>query len=105
MLAAIRRASPRVSKLAAVRPPGSFSFAWNKNRLIAFISSLRGQMGTLKNYQRYAARCLEQARADPNSKHRLFLIEMAEAWRRLAENANANAGYIETAISEPDRGD
>ena len=73
MLAAIRRASPRVSKLAAVRPPGSFSFAWNKNRLIAFISaSLRGQMGTLKNYQRYAARCLEQARADPDSKHRLF---------------------------------
>jgi hypothetical protein len=67
--------------------------------------SPRGQMGTLKNYQRYAARCLEQARADPDSKYRLFLIEMAEAWRRLAETANANAGYTETPISEPDRGD
>jgi hypothetical protein len=62
-------------------------------------------MGTLKDYQRYAARCLEEARADPDSKHRLFLIEMAEAWRRLAEKANANAGYTETPISESDRGD
>jgi hypothetical protein len=70
-----------------------------------FSASPRGQMGTLKNYQRYAARCLEQARADPDSKHRLFLIEMAEAWRRLAEKANASDGYTETPISEPDRGD
>jgi hypothetical protein len=73
----------RPSKRKAPRPAEPLflgPFAWNKNRLIAFISaSLRGQTGTLKDYQRYAARCLEQARADLDSKDRLFLIEMAEA--------------------------
>jgi hypothetical protein len=59
----------------------------------------------LKEYRRYAARCLQQARADPDSKHRLFLIEMAEAWRRLAETANVTAGYTEAPILERDRGD
>jgi hypothetical protein len=63
-------------------------------------------MGTLKDYQRYAARCLQQARADPDSQHRLFLIEMADAWRRLAEQAtNATGGRTDIRISEPDRGD
>jgi hypothetical protein len=77
-------------------------------KIVSLRSSQRhcgDKLGTLKDYQRYAARCLEQARADPDSKHRLFLMEMAEAWRRLAEKANANAGYTETPISESDRGD
>lgn len=63
-------------------------------------------MGALKDYQRYAMRCLEEARAAPDSSQRSFLIEMAQAWRRLAEQAaNAKVSQTEIPISEPDRGD
>ena len=63
-----------------------------------------GKMGTVNDYQRYAARCLQEARAAPDSSQRSFVIEMAQAWRRLAEYAiTANVGQPD--ILEPDRGD
>jgi hypothetical protein len=63
-------------------------------------------MGTLKDYQRYAARCLQEARSAPDSQQRSFLVEMAQAWRKLAEHAtNANVRQTSIPISEPDRGD
>ena len=40
-----------------------------------------GEMGTVKDYHRYAARCLQEARAAPDSDSRSFLVEMAQAWR------------------------
>ena len=38
-------------------------------------------MGTTKDYQRYAVRCLQEARTATDSQHRFFLVEMAQAWR------------------------
>jgi hypothetical protein len=61
-------------------------------------------MGTVKDYQRYAARCLQEARAAPDSGHRSFLVEMAQAWRKLAEHATT-ANVRQPDILEPDRGD
>jgi hypothetical protein len=63
-------------------------------------------MGSLKDYQRYAARCLEEARTTPDSQHRAFLVEMAQAWQKLAEQATAAKNVQPDApISQPDRGD
>jgi hypothetical protein len=59
-----------------------------------------------KHYQQYAMRCLEEARATPDSQHRSFLVEMAQAWRRLAEQATgATSSQTDTSAPEPDRGD
>jgi len=63
-------------------------------------------MGTVKDYQRYAARCLQEARASPDSPHRSFLVEMAQAWRNLAERAAvAKSNLTDIAGADPDRGD
>jgi hypothetical protein len=58
-----------------------------------------------KLYQRYATRCLQEARTTSDSKHKAFLIEMAQAWQRLADQAKV-IGALEspTSSSEPDRG-
>jgi hypothetical protein len=58
-----------------------------------------------KEYQRYASRCLEEARTRSASDPRLkaFLIEMVHAWQRLADQAKV--GAIQTPSAEPDRGD
>ena len=62
-------------------------------------------MTALKDYQRYAARCLDEARATIDARHKAFLVEMAQARQRLAdEAANVNAIQI-NRVSEPDRGD
>jgi hypothetical protein len=61
-------------------------------------------MGTVKDYQRYAARCLREARAALHSDQRSFLVEMAQAWRKLAEHATT-ANVRQTEIPELDRGD
>ena len=55
-------------------------------------------------YQRYATRCLREARSTPDSNLRAFLIEKAQAWQRLADQAKL-IGTVHTSNSEPDRGD
>jgi len=68
------------------------------------VRAVSGKMGTVKDYHRYAARCLQEARAALDFENRSFLIEMAQAWRRLAEHAiTANVRHPD--IAEPDRGD
>jgi hypothetical protein len=64
-----------------------------------------GMAPPAKEYQRYASRCLEEARARSASDPKLkaFLIEMAQTWQRLADQAKV--GTIQTPSSEPDRGD
>ena len=57
-----------------------------------------------KLYQRYATRCLREARTASDSKHKAFLVEMAQAWQRLADQAKV-MGATPTSSSEPDRGD
>jgi hypothetical protein len=61
-------------------------------------------MQPAKLYQRYATRCLQEARTTSDSKLKAFLVEMAQAWKRLADHAKV---VVETHVSrsEPDRGD
>jgi hypothetical protein len=42
-------------------------------------------MVALKDYQRYAVRCLQEARIAADSGHKVFLVEMAHAWQKLAD--------------------
>jgi hypothetical protein len=65
---------------------------------------LWGGMQLAQLYQRYATRCLREARSTPDSNLRAFLIEMAQAWQRLADQAKL-IGTAHTSNSEPDRGD
>jgi len=62
-------------------------------------------MATSKHYQRYSARCLQEARSTDDFQHRSFLVEMAQAWRILAEQAMNVKGAQVYSVSEPDRGD
>jgi len=57
------------------------------------------------DYQRYAMRCLQEAHAAADSRHKAFLIEMAQAWRRLAEQATSLKSDEGHLVSEADRGD
>jgi hypothetical protein len=61
-------------------------------------------MPALKSYQRFATRCLEEARKTSDLKQRAFFTEMAQEWQRLAERAAVVQPGC-TNISEPDRGD
>ncbi len=62
-------------------------------------------MHSVKQYQRYAARCLQEARTTTDSRLRAFLVEMAQEWQRLAEQAKTTAAAHGAPRSEPDRGD
>jgi hypothetical protein len=62
-------------------------------------------MGTTKDYQQYAVRCLQEARTATDSQHRFFLVEMAQAWRRLAEHATTDGNQAYSPVTELDRGD
>jgi hypothetical protein len=42
-------------------------------------------------YRNYAAECLRVAQATTDAGSRARLLEMAEAWRKLAENAEAKS--------------
>ena len=58
-----------------------------------------------KEYQRYVARCLQEARTTTDFKFKAFLIEVAQAWQRLADQAKVVAALPNTPSEEPDRGD
>jgi len=58
-----------------------------------------------KDYQRYATRCLEEARITVDARHKAFLVEMAQGWQRLADQATNVKGTEVSPVSEPDRGD
>jgi hypothetical protein len=58
-----------------------------------------------KKYQRYAARCLQEARTTPDFKFKTFLVEMAQAWQSLADQAKVVWVLTNAPSSEPDRGD
>jgi uncharacterized protein YaaW (UPF0174 family) len=62
-------------------------------------------MTALKDYQRYAARCLEEARTTVDARHKAFLLEMAQAWQRLVDQATNVKDAEVSPMSEPDRGD
>jgi hypothetical protein len=56
-----------------------------------------------RKYQRYAARCLHEARTTTDFKLKTFLIEMAQAWQRLADQVKVGAALPNISRSEPDR--
>jgi hypothetical protein len=62
-------------------------------------------MSALKDYQRYATRCLEEARISDDARHKAFLVEMGHAWQRLADQEKNVKGVKVSPVSEPDRGD
>ena len=49
-------------------------------------------MQPARRYQRFAARCLEEARAATDPRLKVFLAEMAQEWLRLVEEANGERG-------------
>ena len=63
-------------------------------------------MAAARDYQRFSARCLEAASGTDDPQHRALLVEMAQAWRRLAEEAMSSKGaQVVCSAAEPDRGD
>lgn len=62
-------------------------------------------MQSAKKYQRYAARCLQEARTTTDFKLKTFLVEMAQAWQRLADQVKTTMAVPSVPSSEPDRGD
>jgi hypothetical protein len=60
-------------------------------------------MSIARDCHRYAARCLRDARETIDPQQKVFLIEMAQAWQRLADRETRN-DYSCSAV-EADRGD
>jgi len=72
---------------------------------IAKGTRLAAQSANAKKYQQYAARCLQEARETSDFKLKTFLVEMAQAWQRLADEAKVVGSLPSSPRSEPDRGD
>jgi hypothetical protein len=51
-----------------------------------------------------AVRCLQDARITVDPRHKTFLVEMAQAWHRLAERETLGRNDY-ASVSELDRGD
>jgi hypothetical protein len=63
-------------------------------------------MTTSAKYNRFAVRCLEEARTTTDQSLRAFLIEMAQAWQLLANQATANDNLRSGPVGpETDSGD
>jgi len=64
-------------------------------------------MPASKTYNRYAMRCLEEARKTSDQKQKAFFIEMANEWQRLAQQPTDIQGGGGTKASNltPDQGD
>ena len=46
-------------------------------------------MGRSAEYRRFAVRCLEMARATGDEQTRAVMVQMAQVWSRLADEADA----------------
>jgi hypothetical protein len=62
-------------------------------------------MHRVKRYQRFAARCLEEARVTIDPRLKAFLAEMAQEWQRLVEEANGAKALPKIRGPEVDPGD
>ena len=63
-------------------------------------------MTTSAKYNRFAVRCLEEARTTTDQSLRAFLVEMAQAWQLLANQATANDNRRSAPVGpETDSGD
>ena len=64
-------------------------------------------MPASKTYNRYAMRCLEEARKTSDQKQKAFFIEMANEWQRLAQQTTdiQRGGGTKASNLTPDQGD
>jgi hypothetical protein len=65
------------------------------------------RMAASKTYNRYAMRCLEEARKTSDQKQKAFFIEMANEWQKLAQQTTdiqAGSGTKASNLT-PDQGD
>jgi hypothetical protein len=62
-------------------------------------------MQRARKYQRFSARCLEEARATTDSRLKAFLAEMAQEWQRLADDAKGEKSEQHFPGPNVDQGD
>jgi hypothetical protein len=62
-------------------------------------------MRRMRQYQRFAARCLEEARTTIDPRLKAFMGEMAQEWQRLVEEANGAKNLPKIQSPEVDPGD
>jgi hypothetical protein len=60
---------------------------WVRVILLKFLRSLPGMAEDRDRYKDYAAECLRLAQQTTDTAQRACLLEMADAWQRLAEQA------------------
>ncbi len=60
-------------------------------------------MQRTRKYQRFAARCLQEARATTDPRLKALLVEMAQEWQRLVDEAKGEGQN--SRGPEADRGD
>ena len=93
------------SELALRSPSGLVPLYCSLQAWAAATNGRIREMSALKDYQRNAVRCLQEARVTIDSGHKAFLVEMAQVWQKLADQAKALKGVQISSDSEPDRGD
>ena len=55
---------------------------------------------SIDEYRRHAAECLRIAEEVIDSRYRISLVNMAESWLRLAQQAEKNAGHQSGATED-----
>jgi hypothetical protein len=58
-----------------------------------------------RKYQRFAARCLQEASATTDPRLKMLLVEMAQEWQRFAEDAKAEKSEQQFRSPKTDPGD
>ncbi len=62
-------------------------------------------MQRARMYQRFVARCLQEARATTDPRLKAILAEMAQEWQRLVEEQRGETSRQNRRSPETDRGD
>jgi hypothetical protein len=62
-------------------------------------------MQSVRKYQRFAARCLEEARATTDPRVKAFLAEMAQEWQRIVEDVRSQRVKQPSPSAVEDPGD
>ncbi len=62
-------------------------------------------MQRARKYQRFAARCLQEARATTEPRLKALLAEMAQEWQRLVDEAKGEMNRQNSRGPETDAGD
>jgi hypothetical protein len=69
--------------------PAPMRFGWEGARENTRLGQRGPEMEPAERYRRYALKCLRLAQLITRDADRALLLQMAEAWRHLAERAEA----------------